>query len=56
MTLRSLGLSSHALVDYLLERGGMQVHDAVGGETTENHSVGLQLVYGWLSKYCVSEI
>ena len=30
LALRSLGSSSHALVDYHLERGGMPLHGAVG--------------------------
>ena len=49
MALLSFGPPSCALVDYHLERGGMQLHDAFGvnckiGATTENRSKGL--VYG----------
>ena len=41
MALRSFGSPSHALVDYLFDRGGMPLHDAVWinckrGATIEN--------------------
>ena len=45
MTMRSFGPPSRALVDYLLVRGGMQLHDAIGVKrkrcaTTENQGAG----------------
>ena len=45
MALLSIGPPSHALMDYHLERGGMQLHNAVGvnctkSATTENHGAG----------------
>ena len=47
MALRSFGPPSHALVDYHLVRGGMQLHDAVGVNCKRGATTEIQGAYAW---------